>query len=139
MEDADSPCKNKSCVRRGPMEEKLLAKWEQVKTELATKIKGVQKLRRSVRKTNSRAAGRSAGGAGQRDFASMEAGIARENKGVIARLTRPKGEGGERDKRKRRVREKVREGADRDGLPSTGMISVALKRFVEVLFFPMFP
>eukprot|EP00752_Nemacystus_decipiens_P011408 g10132.t1 len=42
------PCKNKACVRRGPMEDKLLAKWEQVKTELSTKVKGVQKLRRSV-------------------------------------------------------------------------------------------
>lgn len=31
------------------MEDKLLAKWEQVKAELGDKVKGVQKLRRSVR------------------------------------------------------------------------------------------
>lgn len=50
-------CKNKSCVRRGAMEDKLLARWEQVKTELGTKVKGLQKLRRLVR-TQERADGR---------------------------------------------------------------------------------
>lgn len=44
----DEPCQNKSCVRRGSTEEKLMAKWEKVKTELGGKVKGVQKLRRSV-------------------------------------------------------------------------------------------
>ncbi|CAM9551879.1 unnamed protein product, partial [Pylaiella littoralis] len=45
------PCQNKSCVRRGSTEEKLMAKWEKVKTELGGKVKGVQKLRRSVGET----------------------------------------------------------------------------------------
>ncbi|CAN0223680.1 unnamed protein product, partial [Ectocarpus fasciculatus] len=43
-----APCKNKSCGRREAMEDKLMAKWEQIKTELAGKIKRAQKLRRSV-------------------------------------------------------------------------------------------
>lgn len=50
LEHDGAPCKNKPCVRRGAMEDKLLAKWEQVNTELGAKVKGVQKLRRSVRK-----------------------------------------------------------------------------------------
>eukprot|EP00903_Cladosiphon_okamuranus_P009009 g8618.t1 len=51
LDYGSGPCINKSCVRRGPMEDKLLAKWEQVKAELGGKIKGVQKLRRSVDET----------------------------------------------------------------------------------------
>ncbi|CAM9881487.1 unnamed protein product, partial [Ectocarpus sp. 12 AP-2014] len=43
-----APCKNKSCGRREALEDKLMAKWEQIKTELADKVKRAQKLRRSV-------------------------------------------------------------------------------------------
>ncbi|CAN0115723.1 unnamed protein product [Ectocarpus sp. 4 AP-2014] len=43
-----APCKNKSCGRREALEDKLMAKWEQVKTELADKVKRAQKLRWSV-------------------------------------------------------------------------------------------
>ncbi|CAB1108551.1 unnamed protein product [Ectocarpus sp. CCAP 1310/34] len=43
-----APCRNKSCGRREALEDKLMAKWEQIKTELAAKVKHAQKLRRSV-------------------------------------------------------------------------------------------
>lgn len=50
LEHDGAPCKNKSCVRRGTTEDKLLIKWEQVNTVMVAKVKGAQKLRRSVRK-----------------------------------------------------------------------------------------
>lgn len=43
------PCKNKSCVRRNDLEEKLASRGEQVKAELEAKIQVVHKLRRKVK------------------------------------------------------------------------------------------
>ena len=43
------PCKNKPCIRRNDMEEKLLARREKIKLELERKVKRFHSLQRSVR------------------------------------------------------------------------------------------